>query len=232
MAGSTGEAGYILFPHNMGNVPTEALMTAEPAPKFDVFSYHFYGTVSKRCSAMDKSAGVTPDQALTEAWLARADETFDHYKAVRDRFMPGTQIWITEMAEAACGGDQWAATYLDTFRYVDQMGRLAKRGADVIFHNTLAASDYALIDDVTMEPRPSYWAALGHDAGALAKAALAPLPKDTTSDTLAVAQRRAIVQAGLLATRVRLWTSDERGVGEGRVLARSLRLVTWEKDNK
>lgn len=158
--GSTGEAGFILFPRNMGNVPTEALMTADPAPKFDIFSYHFYGTVSKRCSAMDKSAGITPDQALSEAWLARADQTFDHYKAVRDRYMPGTQIWITEMAEAACGGDQWAATWLDTFRYVDQMGRLAKRGADVIFHNTLAASDYALIDDVTMEPRPSYWAAL------------------------------------------------------------------------
>ncbi|CAN7393226.1 hypothetical protein LJR219_002417 [Phenylobacterium sp. LjRoot219] len=158
--GSTGEAGFILFPPKMGQVPTEALMTADPAPKFDIFSYHFYGTVSKRCSGMDKSAGVTPDQALTEAWLARADQTFDHYKAVRDRFAPGAPIWITEMAEAACGGDQWAATWLDTFRYVDQMGRLAKRGADVIFHNTLSASDYALIDDVTNQPRPSYWAAL------------------------------------------------------------------------
>jgi heparanase len=158
--GSTGEAGFILFPPKMGQVPTEALMTADPAPKFDIFSYHFYGTVSKRCSAMDKSAGVSPDQALTEAWLARADQTFDHYKAVRDRFTPGAPIWITEMAEAACGGDRWAATWLDTFRYVDQMGRLAKRGADVIFHNTLSASDYALIDDVTLQPRPSYWAAL------------------------------------------------------------------------
>ncbi len=78
--------------------------------------------------------------------------------------------------------------------------------------------------------RPSYWTALGHDAGALAKAALAPLPNDTTSDAKAVVQRRALVQAGLLATRVRLWTSDEQGIGEGRVLARSLRLVTWERD--
>lgn len=78
--------------------------------------------------------------------------------------------------------------------------------------------------------RPSYWTALGHDAGVLAKAALAPLPRDTTTEAKAVAHRRAIVQAGLLATRVRLWTSDERGVGEGRVLTRSLRLVTWQKD--
>jgi hypothetical protein len=78
--------------------------------------------------------------------------------------------------------------------------------------------------------RPSYWTALGHDAGALAKAALAPLPKDMTTDAKVVAHRRSIVQAGLLAARVRLWTSDERGIGADRVLARSLRLVTWEKE--
>lgn len=77
--------------------------------------------------------------------------------------------------------------------------------------------------------RPSYWTALGHDAGALAKASLAPLPNDTTTDMKAVVQRRAMVQAGLLATRARLWTSDERGVNESRILARSLRLVTWER---
>jgi len=80
--------------------------------------------------------------------------------------------------------------------------------------------------------RPSYWTALGHDAGALAKAALAPLPADTTTDPKAVVERRALVQTGLLATRVRLWTSDDRGIGEGRVLPRSLRLVTWERDKK
>ncbi|MBX3214477.1 MAG: hypothetical protein KF850_20745 [Labilithrix sp.] len=80
--------------------------------------------------------------------------------------------------------------------------------------------------------RPSYWTAIGHDAGALSRAALAPLPNDTTTDAKAVVQRRAIVQAGLLATRVRLWTTDDRGVDEGRVLPRSLRLVTWERDKK
>lgn len=80
--------------------------------------------------------------------------------------------------------------------------------------------------------RPSYWTALGHDAGVLAKAALAPLPKDTTTDPKAVVERRGVVQAGLLATRVRLWTTDERGVSDSRVLARSLRLVTWQRDKK
>ena len=157
---STGEAGFMLFPKVPGQVPTDELMSAEPKPTFDIFAYHFYGTSSKRCSGMDKSAGIEPVNALSEAWLSRADRTFDYYKARRDRFAPGAPIWITEMAETACGGDAWAATFLDTFRYVDQMGRLAKKNVQAIFHNTLSASDYALIDDQTWEPRPSYWAAV------------------------------------------------------------------------
>jgi hypothetical protein len=155
---STGEAGYNLFGNLPGHVSTDELMAAEPKPTFDIFAYHFYGAASKRCSG--KSGGIAPENALSEAWLARADETFDYYKARRDKFAPGTPIWITEMAEASCGGDAWAATFLDTFRYVDQMARLAKKNVQAIFHNTLAASDYALIDDETWEPRPNYWAAL------------------------------------------------------------------------
>jgi hypothetical protein len=80
--------------------------------------------------------------------------------------------------------------------------------------------------------RPSYWTALGHDAGGLAKAALTPLPTDTTTDTKAVVHRRAIVQAGLLATHVKLWTSDESSVGVDRVLGRALRLVSWQREKK
>jgi hypothetical protein len=30
----------------------------------------------------------------------------------------------------------------------------------VVAHNTLAASDYGLLDDKTLEPKPNYWAAL------------------------------------------------------------------------
>jgi hypothetical protein len=51
-------------------------------------------------------------------------------------------------------------TFLDTFRYLDQLGRLAKAGVQVVMHNTLAASDYGLLDEKTLQPRPKYWAAL------------------------------------------------------------------------
>ena len=80
--------------------------------------------------------------------------------ALRDRFEPGKPIWLTETGETGCGGNPWASTFTDTFRYVEQLGRVARLGVQVVMHNTLSASDYALIDEDTLEPRPSYWAAL------------------------------------------------------------------------
>jgi hypothetical protein len=37
---------------------------------------------------------------------------------------------------------------------------LAQRGVKVIMHNTLASSDYGLLDSDTFQPRPNYWATL------------------------------------------------------------------------
>jgi hypothetical protein len=99
--------------------------------------------------------------ALSEEWLSRTDRSYTYYViGIRDRFLPGRPIWITETADAACGGNPWADTFLDTFRYLDQMGRLGRRGLNVIFHNTLASSEYGLLDQNTFTPRPNYWGGL------------------------------------------------------------------------
>ncbi|MGC4049113.1 MAG: hypothetical protein QM757_06310 [Paludibaculum sp.] len=83
-----------------------------------------------------------------------------YYARLRDQFEPGKPLWLTETGETACGGNPWASTFLDTFRYLNQLGTLARQGVQVVAHNTLAASDYAFIDEETMTPRPNYWAAL------------------------------------------------------------------------
>jgi len=124
----------------------------------DAFSYHHYGAVSQRCAAMGHQTSA--DQALSEDWLGRTDQTLAYYRRVRDEAMPGKPFWNTETADAACGGNPWASTFLDTFRYLDQLGRLARQDVAVVFHNTLAASDYGLLDENTFEPRPNYWGAL------------------------------------------------------------------------
>jgi len=121
----------------------------------DAVSYHHYGTLSERCSGTS-----APEAALSEDWLSRTDQTLAFYLFLRDQFEPGKPIWLTETADAACGGNRWAASFLDTFRYLDQLGRLAKAGVQVVMHNTLAASDYGLLDENTLAPRPNYWGAL------------------------------------------------------------------------
>jgi hypothetical protein len=145
----------ILGPGAAGDEAAIPKLLAASGPGLDVFSYHFYGALSERCTG-----GTTPDAALSEEWLARTDKALALNQNLRDRFEPGKPIWLTESAQAACGGDRWAATFLDTFRYLDQMGRLAKAGVQVVMHNTLAASDYGLLDQTTLAPRPNYWGAL------------------------------------------------------------------------
>jgi heparanase len=158
--GSVGEGGATLFPKSVPFLHSAKLIGTDPEPKFDVFSYHYYGAVSKRCEAMGPALGTTAASALSERWLSQTEEVFDFYKQLHAQYAPEAPIWITETADAACGGNPWGSTFLDTFRYVDQMGRLAKRGVKAIFHNTLASSEYGLIDQSDFKPRPNYWAAL------------------------------------------------------------------------
>jgi heparanase 1 len=158
--GSVGESGILT-----GGLPGVPMIKSEDmliasGPGIDAFSYHFYGGVSKRCARMGSPSQTTPEAALSVEWLSRTDRDEAFYAALRDRFLPGGAIWLTETGETACGGNPWAADFIDSFRYLNQLGSLAKRGVQVVIHNTLAASDYALVDEATLLPRPNYWSAL------------------------------------------------------------------------
>nr|WP_233286930.1 hypothetical protein [Bradyrhizobium oropedii] len=145
----------ILGPGTVGTGADARVRFAVSAAGVDAVSYHHYGALSARCGG-DRTA----KQALSDEWLARTGKTFALYKTLRDRLASNKPIWLTETAETACGGNRWAATFIDTFRYLDQLGRLAKAGVQVVMHNTLAASDYGLLGERTHLPRPNYWAAL------------------------------------------------------------------------
>jgi hypothetical protein len=157
--GSVGEAG------TLGNMPgiqllkSEDMLAGGAGAQLDAFSYHYYGGVSLRCARGGMGAR-TQAGALDRDWLEKTliDEKF--YADMRDRLAAGKPLWLTETGETACGGDPWAADFLDTFRYLNQLGALARQGVQVVMQNTLAASDYAFIDETTLEPRPNYWGAL------------------------------------------------------------------------
>ncbi len=156
--GLVGE-GPFAIPMAGGVLKSEDLLHAA-GPVFDVFSYHLYAAISQRCASMGASSQTTAAAALSQDWLSRPEKIGTFYADLRDKFEPGKSLWITETADAACGGNPWASTFLDIFRYLVQHASLAQRGVKVIMHNTLASSDYGLLDENTFAPRPNYWAAL------------------------------------------------------------------------
>ena len=155
----------VLGPGSSGEESSTYRMTSSDlmmaaGPGLDAFSYHFYGARAVRCQFRGPEKQTTAAQALSEEWLSRTDQAESYYREIRNRSEPGKSIWLTETGGASCGGNPWNAAFLDTFRYLDQLGRLAKRGLKVVAHNTLAASDYALVDQDTLAPRPDYWGAV------------------------------------------------------------------------
>ena len=100
--GSVGEGGVMASV--MPLLSTEKMLAASPRPVFDIYSYHSYAAASIRCSSLGPSAQTTADAALSEQWLARPDSIYAYYVGLRDRFEPGKAVWITETADAACGG--------------------------------------------------------------------------------------------------------------------------------
>jgi hypothetical protein len=120
--GSVGErASGGLGSGTIRTLKTRDLLAAT-GPGVDAFSYHHYGTVSKRCAGGNVPM-TTPEDALSEEWLARTDASLAFYRSLRDEFEPGKPLWLTETADAACGGNPWASSFTDTFRYLDQLGR-------------------------------------------------------------------------------------------------------------
>jgi len=159
--GGVGEAGLItIAPGSQfgSHVSSDDMMKQNPN-SVDAVSYHFYGSVSQRCMGLGMGTAVK-GHALGAEWLDLTLRDYKFYAALRDKYEPGKPIWNTETAQAACGGSPWASTFLDTFRYLNQNAALAQLGLQTLQHNTLAASDYALIDRDTLTPRPNYWAAV------------------------------------------------------------------------
>lgn len=155
--GGTAEGTMLAHGDSGGNgLSTNDLMAQNPG-SLDLVSYHHYGTVSIRCGSMPLGKA---EMALTDQWFEQTAIDHRYYAALRDKYEPGKPLWLNETAQAACGGSPWASSFLDSFRYLNQLGGLARAGVQVVAHNTLDASDYGLIDQDTLAPRPNYWAAV------------------------------------------------------------------------
>ena len=126
--------------------------------KIDVFSYHYYNGISERLESVMPAGHWPADQAHTEAYLAMAGRCARAFAPFRDKYVPGGQMWVTESGDAGGGGNTWGSTYLDVLRTLNELGEFTVVTDGVIFHNTLASSDYGFLQHGTFEPRPNYFA--------------------------------------------------------------------------
>lgn len=128
--------------------------------KLDVFTYHYYNGISERLASLMPDAHWPGELAHSEEYLAVAPDCARAHAALRDRFAPGCPMWVTESGDAGGGGDTWASTYLDVLRTLNELGSYAVITDGVIFHNTLASSDYGFLEHGSYLPRPNYFAVL------------------------------------------------------------------------
>lgn len=128
--------------------------------KLDVFSYHYYNGVSERLAAVMPDAHWDAKLAHSDEYLAVASDCAKAHMPLRDQFVPNGQMWVTESGDAGGGGDTWASTYLDVLRTLNELGSFSTITDGVIFHNTLASSDYGFLEHGSFRPRPNYFAVL------------------------------------------------------------------------
>ena len=141
------------------NVSTEELLKGTKEP-LDVFSYHYYNGVSDRLASVMPSAHWAPEKANSEEYLYVPIHCAKVYAPIRDKYAADTEMWVTESGDAGGGGDTWASTYLDVLRTLNELAGFSTVSNGVIFHNTLAASDYGFLAREVFDPRPNYFAVL------------------------------------------------------------------------
>jgi heparanase 1 len=129
------------------------------AETIDVITWHYYPQQSQRCPFTTDP--YEPEGILNAVGLDRGLVWAEEIEQIRDAQAPELPIWLGESGHAQCGGQPNASDRFEgTFWWLDQLGALARRGHQIIVRQTLSGSNYGIIDDVTLDPRPDYWASL------------------------------------------------------------------------
>lgn len=126
----------------------------------DVVTWHYYPTQSERGGVLRTDPwerGILLDPEDLDIALQWADEVI----GFRDAHAPNLPVWLGESGHAQFGGQPGASDAFEgTFWWLDQLGALARRNIQVSVRQTLSGSNYGMIDDVTLDPRPDYWASV------------------------------------------------------------------------
>ncbi len=143
---------------SVGEIPSflpEALPLMRDS--IDVVTWHYYPTQSERCPAPVILDPATAEHLLEEAVAEREAEFAEEVKGLAGEL----PVWLGESGSAQCGGQKGVSdTMADALWFADLIGLMAEHGGEMVIRQTLSGSDYGLIDDETLIPRPSYYVAL------------------------------------------------------------------------
>jgi heparanase 1 len=125
----------------------------------DIVTWHYYPQQSERCTTATREAG--PEVMLDPDNLDEVHTWAAVVEGARDAHAPQAEVWLGETGNAQCGGQPGVSdAYAGGFWWLDQLGAMASRGQTGVVRQTLSGSDYGLLDDETLDPRPDYWVSL------------------------------------------------------------------------
>jgi heparanase 1 len=134
----------------------DEFLAAGGGKSVDLLTWHYYPQQSRRCALATLRASA--DNMLDPDVLNEIDTWAAQMESARDAGAPGKPILLGETGNAQCGGEPGLSnTFVAGFWWLDELARIARRGERAVVRQTLSGSDYGLIDEFTLEPRPDYW---------------------------------------------------------------------------
>lgn len=123
----------------------------------DVLSWHFYPQESARCPVAVRSATLT--RLLDADNLDEIDRWANDVESARSSYAPSAQAWLDETSNAQCGGAPGISDrFVSSLWWLDELGKMARRGTPVVVRQSLTGADYGLLSEPTLDPRPDYFA--------------------------------------------------------------------------
>jgi heparanase 1 len=121
-----------------------------------VITWHYYPQESRRCAVALQPATLTT--LLDPVALDEIDQWSQQVEDATASGAPAATLWLGETGNAQCGGepgvsDVWASSLW----WADQLGKLARRGTQVVVRQSLTGANYGLLAEPTLEPRPDYF---------------------------------------------------------------------------
>jgi len=125
----------------------------------DIISWHYYPMQSDAC--------VLPTRRTREEYftspsvLDEVKEFESNIETTKKNSSPNSKMWLTETGSSLCGGQKdISSKFISGFWWLDMLGSMAKKGQEVVIRDSLVGGENALIDSVTLTPKPDYWNSL------------------------------------------------------------------------